>query len=163
MATHPILCKSNSKQIQTVLYVSEVNLDGIKYPVPIIKIPKFEKQDNIAINVFGFEEGELFPVYLTTRTQVSPTCELAPDFKREKSYYCLIKNLNQLLSSQTKYEGKSITVLIVFISLDRNSYLRTTNRCVVSKDLREQSYQMFSSLKISSSESPLSFTLLLRA
>ena len=102
-------------------------------------------------------------MYLTKEHTFPRTFELAPVLKREKRYYCLIQNLNQLLSSQTKYEGKSITVLIVFISLDGNSCLKTTNRSVVSMNLREQSYQMLSSLKISSSESPSSFTLLLRA
>ena len=38
----------------------EFNMTGIEFPVPISKI---EKQNKISMNVFGFEEGEVFPAH----------------------------------------------------------------------------------------------------
>ena len=65
-ALHPVSYRSNPERIHHHQpYVNELNLDGIECPVSISKIAKFEKQDKIAVNVFGFEEGYLFPVHLT--------------------------------------------------------------------------------------------------
>ena len=86
-------------------YVNELNFDGIEFPVPISKIPKFEKQNTIAINVFGFDQGDLFPVYISKeRFQVQVNL-LLYSFG-EKRHYCLIRNLNRLLSSQTLHKGQ---------------------------------------------------------
>ena len=65
-ALHPVPYKSNPERIHHYqAYVNELNLDGIECPVSISKIVKFEKQNKIAVNVLGFEEGDLFPVQLT--------------------------------------------------------------------------------------------------
>ena len=45
-------------------YKNELNFDGIEFPVTIDKIEKFERQNNISVNVFGFEDV-LFPVHIT--------------------------------------------------------------------------------------------------
>ena len=44
--------------------IPRLNLGNINFPVTLSQIPKFEKQNNISINVFGFEE-EVFPLYKT--------------------------------------------------------------------------------------------------
>ena len=65
-ALHPIPRRSNPERIHHYQpHVKELNFDGIEFPVPVSKIPKFEKQNEIAINVFGFERGALFPVYIS--------------------------------------------------------------------------------------------------
>jgi len=46
-------------------YENELNMTGIEFPVTISKIEKFEKQNKISVNVFGYEEGEVFPLHLT--------------------------------------------------------------------------------------------------
>lgn len=46
-------------------YEHQLNMKGIEYPVSLASVKKFEKQDKISVNVFGFEEGEVFPLYLT--------------------------------------------------------------------------------------------------
>ena len=58
-ALHPVPYRSNPERIHHYQpYVNELNLDGIECPVKISKIAKFNKQNKIAINVFGFEEGD---------------------------------------------------------------------------------------------------------
>ena len=45
-------------------YEDELNFYGIEFPVTLHKIGKSEWQNNISINVFGFEDV-LFPIYVT--------------------------------------------------------------------------------------------------
>ena len=106
-ALHPIPLKANPERIHHYRpYVDEVNLDGIEYPVNVSRIPKFEKQNKIAVNVLGFEEGDLFPVYLTKEREFYVQVNLLLFSKGEKRHYCLIKNLNRLLSSQTRHKDQ---------------------------------------------------------
>ena len=32
-------------------------MEGITYPVAVKDVPKFEKQNEISVNVFGYEDG----------------------------------------------------------------------------------------------------------
>ena len=47
-------------------YEHELVMDGIQYPVTLTDISKFEKKnDNISINVFGFDDGSIIPLRVT--------------------------------------------------------------------------------------------------
>lgn len=46
-------------------YLNKVNMQGIHYPVHITQISKFENQNNISVNVFGYEDKEIFPIRIT--------------------------------------------------------------------------------------------------
>ena len=45
-------------------YEDELNMKVITYPVAVKQVPKFEKQNNISVNVFGFED-EYYPLYIS--------------------------------------------------------------------------------------------------
>ncbi|XP_071642960.1 uncharacterized protein [Temnothorax longispinosus] len=60
-------------------YATVLNLDGIKFPIDLKQIGKFERQNNVSINVF------------TTREGIE---------KKIRGHFAWIKNLAQLLSSQ---------------------------------------------------------------
>jgi hypothetical protein len=82
-----------------------LDFSGIPFPVSLDDIPKFEEQNQLAINVLGYGSG-LFPLYSSSKRNV-PVINLlllTPD--GEPAHYCLIKNLNRLLFRQTKYEHK---------------------------------------------------------
>ena len=105
-ALHPIPRKSNPERIHHYRpYVDEVNVDGIEFPVRISKMPKFEKQNKIAVNLFGFE-GYLFPVYITKEREFPVHVNLLLFSRGEKRHYCLIRNLNRLLSNQTRHKAQ---------------------------------------------------------
>ena len=42
----------------------ELNMEAISYPVAVKDIPKFEKQNDISINIFGYEDG-YYPLYIS--------------------------------------------------------------------------------------------------
>ena len=45
--------------------VSTLNFSGISLPVKLVDIPIFEKQNEISVNVFGYERSKVFPIHVT--------------------------------------------------------------------------------------------------
>lgn len=46
-------------------HIEKLDFSGISYPVRVGDIPKFEKRNDISINIFGYEKRELYPLHLT--------------------------------------------------------------------------------------------------
>ena len=86
-------------------YEHELDLSGIQTPIKLGQIPKFERQNNISICVYGYED-EVYPLYITTHR--SPRhVNLLLIGNGVKQHYCLIRDLNRFLSSQTKHDGET--------------------------------------------------------
>ena len=49
-------------------YESELDMSGIQHPVDIKDIDKFEHQNNISVNVYGYEDKKIFPLSITPMT-----------------------------------------------------------------------------------------------
>jgi len=60
-AKHPIHWRDNANLLSHYQrYERELNMQGIKYPVSINQVGKFEKQNSdISINIFGYAEHEI--------------------------------------------------------------------------------------------------------
>ena len=43
-------------------------MSGIQYPVDIKDVGKFEHQNNISVNVYGYEDEKIFALRITTMT-----------------------------------------------------------------------------------------------
>ena len=109
-------------------YETELNMNGIAYPVAVKDVAKFEKQNGISVNVFGYEEG-YYPLYIS-RNQKEKHVNLLLIEKEGKTHYCLITDMNKILHSQTKHNGKSFSVLTVYMDLSGKICLTNTNHCV---------------------------------
>ena len=81
-----------------------LNVTGISYPVKQTDIPKFEKQNEISINLFGFEK-ELFPIQIT-KSRYEKHVNLLVFSSDGKSHYCWIKNFSRLLATQKSCSNK---------------------------------------------------------
>ena len=103
-ALHP--AKQNVCRVSNYTqYEDELNMKGITYPVAVKQVPKFEKQNDISVNVFGYEEG-YFPLYISPdQKETHVNLLLIPD--DDNSHYCLIKYLNKMLSHQTKHNSET--------------------------------------------------------
>ena len=105
-ALHPVHWKNHPYRVTHYQpYEHELNFDNIEFPVSLSKLPKFEKQNSIAVNVFGFEQGDLFPVYIS-KERFDTHVNLLLYSLGQQRHYCLIRDLNRLLSNQTKHKGK---------------------------------------------------------
>ena len=96
-ALHP--AEINSERVtQYEGYVDTLNMTGISYPVKMSDIVKFERLNNISINVFGYE-GEIFPMHITQERHMKHV-NLLLFSSHDISHFCWIKSLNRLLFDQ---------------------------------------------------------------
>ncbi|KAK3795736.1 hypothetical protein RRG08_027294 [Elysia crispata] len=88
-------------------YPTEDGLDftGIEAPTPISQIGMVERQNNLAINVFGWDKGVIVH-RLSKQPEDMPRTNLLLIEKAGKFHYTWIKNLNRLLYDQSKHREK---------------------------------------------------------
>ena len=87
-------------------FEQELNLENMTFPMPISSIPKFENQNAISVNVFGMEDGTIFPLHLSKLSLSRVEVDLLYLKKGEISHYCLIKDFNKFLSLTKKSANK---------------------------------------------------------
>ena len=91
--------KNRERQNNYKPNLHKLNLDNIEFPMPLTDVPKFEKQNNIGINVFGFEKNKILPLYLSKiKTQKIIPLQLLTDGLT--SHYCLITNFHAFMARQ---------------------------------------------------------------
>ena len=83
----------------------DLNFKGIDAPTPISQNPKVEKQNNLAINVFGWDKGVTIH-RLSKQPQEIPRINMLLIEKAGKFHYTWIKNLNRLLYDQSKHKER---------------------------------------------------------
>ena len=81
------------------------NYDGIEFPVAIKDYNKIEKMNSININVFCYEEKQIYPIYIA-KEKFEDHMELLLITEGKKKHYVLIKDFNKLLYNQTKHESR---------------------------------------------------------
>ena len=89
-------------------YPEEDGLDftGIDTPTPISQISKVEKQNDLAINVFGWDGACVIIHRLSDRACPAERINLLLIEKADKFHYTWIKNLNRLLYDQSKHRER---------------------------------------------------------
>ena len=77
----------------------KLNFDNIEFPMSLTDVPKFEKQNKIGINVFGFEKNKTLPLYLSRKGthKIIPLLLLTDGLT---SHYCLIPNFQAFMARQ---------------------------------------------------------------
>ena len=83
------------------VYVDQLNYNGIKFPVTTKKYNKIEKQNEININVFGYENKQPYPIYVS-KEKYDDHMNLLYITENENKRYVLIKDFNAFMHSQTK-------------------------------------------------------------
>ena len=94
---HPERIKKEDKKM-----INELNYDGIDFPLSQKHYNKVEKQNSIRINVFGFENGQPFPIQISKET-FEDQLNLLLITKDEKKHYVLIKDFNAFMYNQSKH------------------------------------------------------------
>ena len=85
--------------------INELNYDGIDFPLSQKHYNKVEKQNSIRINVFGYENGQPFPIHISKET-FENQMNLLLITKDEKKHYVLIKDFNAFMYSQSKHKER---------------------------------------------------------
>ena len=76
--------------------INKLNYEGIEFPVSQKHYNKVEKQNSIRINVFGYENGQPFPIHISKET-FEDQMNLLLITKDEKKHYVLIKDFNAFM------------------------------------------------------------------
>ena len=86
-------------------FVKQLNYDDIEFPVSIKQYNKIETQNSININVFGYENKQPYPIYIS-KEQFDDVSNLLLISENENTHYCLIKDFNRFMFRHTKNENK---------------------------------------------------------
>ena len=87
-------------------YVDRLDFSDIEFPIKLKDVKKFEKQNEISLNIFGYEENEVFPLRLT-EFRFTTHFNLLLLSKNKMHHYCLIKNLDRLLSHSKTHRSRT--------------------------------------------------------
>ena len=86
-------------------YIKNLNYSGIEFPVATKQYNKIEKQNNININVFGYENKQPYPIYVS-KERNEDFLNLLLITENENKHYVLIKDFNRFMRNQTKHNEK---------------------------------------------------------
>ena len=86
-------------------FISQLDYSSIEFPVTVKQINKIEKQNNICINLFGYEEKQKFPIFIS-KEKFTDHMELLLITEDENNHYVLIKDFDKFMFNQTKNEHR---------------------------------------------------------
>ena len=86
-------------------YVEKLDYSGIEFPVSEKQYNKIEKQNNIRVNVFGYEKGQRYSIYVSKK-KFNSCLNLLLITEGEVKHYCLLKDFNKFMHNQTKHNGR---------------------------------------------------------
>ena len=86
-------------------HINSLNYENIVFPVEIKSIGRIEQQNNICINVFGYEKGQPYPIYIS-KERFDENMDLLLITDGENKHYCLIKDFNRFMFCKSKHSNK---------------------------------------------------------
>ena len=86
-------------------YVKNLDYSGIEFPVTTKHYNKIEKQNNININVFGYENKQPDPIYVS-KEKYDQHMNLLLITENENKHYVFIKDFNRFMYNQTKHKER---------------------------------------------------------
>lgn len=123
--TGTTVCRVNGGYKQ---HENKYNFDGISFPTPLSDIPKFEKNNNVSVNVYGlekkFQPPQKYPTYVVYPLRVVDE-EKANHFDLllmtdgDNSHYVYISNFSRVIRSQkTGHKERVVFCKRCFTSFD---------------------------------------------
>ena len=87
-------------------FISNLDYDGIEFPMQEKDFSKIEVKNNICINVFGYENGLVFPIYVSDQ-KFEDSMDLLLLTDDDKSHYVYIKDFDRFIFHKTKNKNKN--------------------------------------------------------
>ena len=97
---HPERILKTDKKI-----TGKLDYDGIEFPVNDKYFSKIEVKNNIYINVFGYEDDLVFPIYVSEQ-KFEDSMNLLLLIDDDKSYYVCMKDFDRFMFHKTKNKNK---------------------------------------------------------
>ena len=99
-AKYPQRIKKSDKE-----YINKLDYSGIEFPVTTKQYNKIEKQNEININVFGCENKQPYPIFVS-KEKYDRQMNLLLITEDENKHYVLIKDFNSFMYNQTKHKER---------------------------------------------------------
>ena len=116
-------------------YLPNDGLDytGIDFLTPVSQIPKVERQNNLAINLFGWAHGKVTFIRPSEMNHELPRINvmLVKD-NAGNQHYCFIKSLSRLLASKYGHRAKMHFCEICLRGFSPNGSLTNTRTTTVA-------------------------------
>ena len=90
---------------ERILKNDKKNYDRIEFPVQEKDFNKIEIKNNICINVFGYENRLVFPIYISDQ-KFKDSMDLLLLIDNDKSHYVYIKDFDRFMFHKTKNKNK---------------------------------------------------------
>ena len=97
---HPERIKKSDKE-----YINKLDYSGIEFPVTIKQYNKIEKQNEININVFGYENRQPYPIFVS-KEKYEDYINLLLTTEEKNKHYVLIKDFNNFMYNKTKHKER---------------------------------------------------------
>ena len=97
---HPERIKKSDKE-----YVKNLDYSGIEFPVTTKQYNKIEKQNEININVFGYENKQPYPIFVS-KEKYEDCINLLLITEEKNKHYVLIKDFNNFMYNKTKHKER---------------------------------------------------------
>ena len=92
-----ILQKNIQKELKNWQKITEkLNYDRTEFPVQDKDFNKIDVKNNIYINVFGYENGLVFPIYISDQ-KFKDSIDLLLLINDDKSHYVYIKDFDRFM------------------------------------------------------------------
>ena len=112
------------------IFICQLDYSSIEFPVTVKQINKIEKQNNICINLFGYEEKQPFPIYISKEKFIDHM-ELLLITEGENKHFVLIKDFNKFMFRQTKHEHRKHFCMYCLQCFSRKDVLTEhKNNCI---------------------------------
>ena len=113
-------------------HIEKLDYSNIIFPVSEKQYNKIEKQNSIRINIFGYEEGQPFPIHIS-KEKFEDQMNLLLITKDEKRHYVLIKEFNKFMHNQSKHKERKHFCMYCLQCFSSESILgKHTNNCLTS-------------------------------
>ena len=86
-------------------YINKLDYSGIEFPVTTKQYNKIEKQNEININVFGHENKQPYPIFIS-KEKYERHMNLLLITEDKNKHYVLIEDFNRFMYNQTKHEHR---------------------------------------------------------
>ena len=86
-------------------FIKNLDYTGIVFPVTTKQYNKIEKQNEININVFGYENKQKYPIYVS-KERYEDCMNLLLITENENKHYVLIKDFNKYMYDITKHKER---------------------------------------------------------
>ena len=105
------------------MYLPLFRTEGLEFPMKVKDIPKFEKLNNLNVNVFELGKTVLTPIHINTNYD-QPQIDLL----LFENHYCLITKLHRLINKDSHMKWVCRRCLTAFSS--EQIFFDLTSRCI---------------------------------